>query len=96
MASPACVHTARATVRTNVRSDRPRTTRRRAELTCGSITATNSGTACDDNTHHDGDARGGRAAIDDADASAMPSIIRGHTYAPSVLIGEKAAELICA
>jgi choline dehydrogenase len=31
-----------------------------------------------------------------ADASVMPSIIRGHTHAPSVLIGEKAAELICA
>lgn len=29
-----------------------------------------------------------------ADASVMPSIIRGHTHAPSVLIGEKAAELI--
>ncbi|MCT7656879.1 GMC family oxidoreductase [Mycobacterium deserti] len=31
-----------------------------------------------------------------ADASVMPTIIRGHTHAPSVLIGEKAAELICA
>lgn len=29
-----------------------------------------------------------------ADASVMPSTIRGHTHAPSVLIGEKAAELI--
>jgi choline dehydrogenase len=29
-----------------------------------------------------------------ADASVMPSIIRGHTHAPSVLIGEKAADLI--
>ena len=29
-----------------------------------------------------------------ADASAMPAIIRGHTHAPSVLIGEKAADLI--
>jgi choline dehydrogenase len=30
-----------------------------------------------------------------ADASVMPSTIRGHTHAPSVLIGEKAADLIC-
>ncbi|MDV7197013.1 GMC family oxidoreductase N-terminal domain-containing protein [Rhodococcus kroppenstedtii] len=29
-----------------------------------------------------------------ADASIMPSIIRGHTHAPSVLIGEKAAEFV--
>jgi choline dehydrogenase-like flavoprotein len=29
-----------------------------------------------------------------ADASVMPSIIRGHTHAPSVIIGEKAADLI--
>jgi choline dehydrogenase-like flavoprotein len=29
-----------------------------------------------------------------ADASVMPAIIRGHTHAPSVLIGEKAAEFI--
>ena len=29
-----------------------------------------------------------------ADASVLPSIIRGHTHAPSVLIGEKAADLI--
>lgn len=29
-----------------------------------------------------------------ADASMMPSIIRGHTHGPSVLIGEKAADLI--
>ena len=29
-----------------------------------------------------------------ADASVMPSIICGHTHAPSVLTGEKAADLI--
>ena len=29
-----------------------------------------------------------------ADASIMPSIIRGHTHAPSVVIGERAADLI--
>ncbi len=29
-----------------------------------------------------------------ADASVMPAIIRGHTHAPSVLIGEKAADLV--
>jgi choline dehydrogenase len=29
-----------------------------------------------------------------AGASIMPTIIRGHTYAPSVLIGEKAADLL--
>jgi choline dehydrogenase-like flavoprotein len=29
-----------------------------------------------------------------ADASVMPAIIRGHTHAPCVLIGEKAADLI--
>ena len=29
-----------------------------------------------------------------ADASVMPTIIRGHTHAPVVLIGEKAADLI--
>ena len=29
-----------------------------------------------------------------ADASVMPTIIRGHTHAPSVLIGEKAADLV--
>ncbi|CAH0160272.1 GMC family oxidoreductase [Rhodococcoides fascians] len=29
-----------------------------------------------------------------ADASIMPSIIRGHTHAPSVIIGERAADLI--
>lgn len=36
----------------------------------------------------------GIAGLRVADASVMPSIIRGHTHAPSVLIGEKAAELI--
>lgn len=29
-----------------------------------------------------------------ADASVMPTLIRGHTHAPSVLVGEKAAELV--
>lgn len=29
-----------------------------------------------------------------ADASVMPTIIRGHTHAPSVMIGEKAADLV--
>lgn len=36
----------------------------------------------------------GVQALRVADASVMPSLIRGHTHAPSVLIGEKAAELI--
>ena len=31
-----------------------------------------------------------------ADASVTPAIVRGHTHATSVLIGEKAADLICA
>jgi len=29
-----------------------------------------------------------------ADASVMPGTVRGHTHAPAVLIGEKAADLI--
>jgi choline dehydrogenase-like flavoprotein len=29
-----------------------------------------------------------------ADASVMPAIVRGHTHAPSVMIGEKASDLI--
>ena len=29
-----------------------------------------------------------------ADASVMPEIIRGHTHAPSVVIGERAAQLL--
>ena len=36
----------------------------------------------------------GVTALRVADASVMPAIIRGHTHAPSVLIGEKAADLI--
>jgi choline dehydrogenase-like flavoprotein len=36
----------------------------------------------------------GVEALRVADASVMPTIIRGHTHAPSVLIGEKAADLI--
>lgn len=31
-----------------------------------------------------------------ADASVMPTIVRGHTHAPAVVIGEKAADLIAA
>jgi choline dehydrogenase-like flavoprotein len=31
-----------------------------------------------------------------ADTSVMPTIIRGHTHAPAVVIGEKAADLIAA
>ena len=38
----------------------------------------------------------GVAGLRVADASVMPTIIRGHTHAPSVLIGEKAADLILA
>ncbi|TXH19418.1 MAG: glucose-methanol-choline oxidoreductase, partial [Mycobacterium sp.] len=38
----------------------------------------------------------GVAGLRVADASVMPTIIRGHTHAPSVLIGEKAADLITA
>ena len=33
-------------------------------------------------------------ALHVADASVMPTIIRGHTHAPSVLIGEMATDLI--
>lgn len=36
----------------------------------------------------------GVTALRVADASVMPTIIRGHTQAPSMLIGEKAADLI--
>lgn len=38
----------------------------------------------------------GVAGLRVADASVMPNIIRGHTNAPSVVIGEKAAELLIA
>ena len=31
-----------------------------------------------------------------ADASVMPTIIRGHTNAPAIVIGERAADLIAA
>jgi choline dehydrogenase len=36
----------------------------------------------------------GVAGLRVADASIMPTIIRGHPHAPSVLIGEKASDLI--
>jgi choline dehydrogenase len=36
----------------------------------------------------------GVAGLRVADASIMPTIIRGHTHAPTVMIGEKAADLI--
>lgn len=36
----------------------------------------------------------GVAGLRVADASVMPTIIRGHTHAPAVLIGEKAADMI--
>jgi choline dehydrogenase len=36
----------------------------------------------------------GVAGLRVADASVIPSIISGHTAAPSVLIGERAADLI--
>lgn len=38
----------------------------------------------------------GVAGLRVADASVMPSIVRGHTHAPAVVIGEKAADLIAA
>ncbi len=38
----------------------------------------------------------GVAGLRVADASVMPTIVRGHTHAPSVVIGEKAADLIAA
>jgi choline dehydrogenase-like flavoprotein len=38
----------------------------------------------------------GVAGLRVADASVMPTIIRGHTHAPAVVIGEKAADLIAA
>jgi choline dehydrogenase len=38
----------------------------------------------------------GVEALRVADASVMPTIIRGHTHAPSLVIGERAADLILA
>ena len=38
----------------------------------------------------------GVAGLRVADASVMPSIVRGHTHAPAVVIGEKASDLISA
>ena len=38
----------------------------------------------------------GIAGLRVADASVMPTIVRGHTHAPAVIIGEKAADLITA
>jgi choline dehydrogenase-like flavoprotein len=38
----------------------------------------------------------GVAGLRVADASVMPSLIRGHTIAPTVFIGYRAAELIAA
>lgn len=38
----------------------------------------------------------GVAGLRVADASVMPTIVRGHTHAPTVIIGEKAADLIAA
>ncbi len=50
---------------------------------------------CDDASVVDPELRvRGVRALRVADASVMPSIIRGHTHAPTVLIGEKAADLI--
>jgi choline dehydrogenase-like flavoprotein len=36
----------------------------------------------------------GVAALRVGDATVMPEIIRGHTHAPTVMIAERAAELI--
>ena len=49
-----------------------------------------------DDAQRGGSAAAGRGVdgLRIADASMMPSIIRGHTHGPSVLIGEKGADLI--
>jgi choline dehydrogenase-like flavoprotein len=36
----------------------------------------------------------GRRGLRVADASVMPTVIRGHTNAPAIVIGERAADLI--
>jgi choline dehydrogenase-like flavoprotein len=36
----------------------------------------------------------GVRALRIADASVMPTLIRGHTHAPTTVVGEKAADLI--
>jgi choline dehydrogenase len=51
----------------------------------------------DDTSVVDGDLRvRGVSGLRVADASVMPRIIRGHTNAPCIMIGEKAADLVAA